>query len=359
MKNYVEKLIQTLENSKAPPSKIKIALMPDFFLDHLVTYKGTLNSFKTNITQIAAQRGGNIPNTTQIIQRGGNATNTAAALSTLGINAYIISRTSPLGLSLLKHFTSKNVDLSHVKTDGKMALTTALELGYGDRKVNIMLGDPGSVADFNFNSLTEDDLKLIKKADYVCIFNWNLNLHGTELASKVFKLVKKEGKGKTFFDTGDPSPRKREINNLIEKLLLTHTIDTLSLNENEALWYASYFDKRISQRRKNKHPVDPIECARILHDNLRTRIDLHTADYTATFNQEECLVQTFSVPIQWVTGAGDAWNAADIYGEIIQLEDEQRLLFANAAAAYYISNPEGKHPTKDSAIDFLKANVKR
>lgn len=355
MKNDIEKLIETLQGFGAPPSKIKIVLMPDFFLDHLVTYKGTLDSFKTDVTRIAEQRGGNIPNTEQIIQRGGNATNTASALSALGMSPYIISRTSPLGLSLLQHFVDENVDLSHVKTNGKMALTTALELEYDKRKVNIMLGDPGSVADFSFNNLTEDDLKIIKEADYVCVFNWNLNLRGTELASKVFELAKKEGKGKTFFDTGDPSPRKGEINDLMEKVLVTNSVDVISLNENEALWYASYFDKRISKRRKNTRPVDlAIECARILHDNLSTRIDLHTAEYTATFSQKECIVQTFAVPIQRVTGAGDAWNAADIYGEIMRLNDAQRLLFANAAAAYHISNPEGKHPTRDTVINFLK-----
>lgn len=354
MKSAIENLIETLQGLGAPPSEIMIALMPDFFLDHLVTYKGTLDSFKTEVTHIAEQSGGNIPNTKQTIQRGGNAANTASALSTLGLSPHIILRTSPLGLDLLKHFVGKNVDLSHVKTDGKMALTTALELEYGKRKVNVMLGDPGSVIDFGFDSLTEDDLKLIKEADYVCVFNWNLNLRGTELASKVFELVKKEGKGKTFLDTGDPSPRKGEINHLIEKVLKTRSIDVISLNENEALWYASYFDKRIKERR-NMRPVDlAIECARILHGNLKTRIDLHTADYTATFSQKERIVQTFDVPIQRVTGAGDAWNAADIYGEIMKLDDAQRLLFANAAAAGYISNPEGKHPTRDSIINFLK-----
>ena len=358
MKNDIEKLIETLQGLGAPPSEIKAVLMPDFFLDHLVTYKGTLDSFKTDVTRIAEQGGGNIPDTKQTIQRGGNSANTASALSTLGISSYIISRTSPLGLFLLQHFLGNNVNLSHVKTDGKMALTTVLELEYDQRKVNVMLGDPGSVCDFSFNSLTEDDLQLIKEADYVCVFNWNLNLHGTELASKVFELVKKEGKGRTFFDTGDPSPRQGEINSLVEKVLRTRTIDVISLNENEALWYASYFDERIKERRKNMRPVDlAIECARILRDNLRTRIDLHTAKYTATFGQKECIVQTFAIPIQRVTGAGDAWNATDIYGEIMRLDDAQRLLFANAAAAYYISNPEGKHPTRTSVINFLKTQI--
>ena len=131
----------------------------------------------------------------------------------------------------------------------------------------------------------------------------------------------------------------------------TRSTDVISLNENEALWYASYFDRRINERRRKMRPVDlAIDCARILHDNLRTRIDLHTAEYTATFSQKECTVQTFDVPIRRVTGAGDTWNAADIYGEIMELDDSHRLLFANAVAACYISNPEGTHPTRDDIV---------
>lgn len=357
--NHIKKLIKKLKTLKKPPRETKIVLMPDFFLDNFLTYHGTLNTFIKEVSQVAEQGGGNIPRTEQVILRGGNATNTASALSALGIKPYLILRTSPLGLSLLEHFVGGKVDLTHVKTDGKMALTVALELKHRGRKINVMLGDPGSVADFGFDSLTKSDLTLIREADYICVFNWNLNLRGTELASRVFEYVKKKGKGKTFFDSGDPSPRQREINTLTEKVLMSGNIDVFSINENEAAWYAAYFDKKIAEKRKKIRPTNlATECAKILRNNIKTRIDLHTAEYTATFEKREYIVPTFPVTVRRVTGAGDAWNAADIYGEIAGLNPTQRLLFANAAAALYISSPKGKHATLENVGDYLASRHK-
>jgi ribokinase len=350
------RLIKTLQTLKKPSHKASVVLMPDFFLDNFLAYNGTLNSFISEVSRVAEQGGGNIPRTNQVIQRGGNATNTASALSTLGIKTHIILRTNPLGLTLLKHFLGKNVDLSHVKTDGKMALTVALELKNDERKVNVMLGYPGSVADFGFNSLSKDDLSLIGTADYVCVLNWNQNLHSTELAGEVFKLVKRKGRGKTFFDSGDPSPRKNEIKSLVRKVLMSGTIDVLSLNENEAVWYASYFNKSIAGKRREKRLTDlAIEAARILRNHLKIRLDLHTPNYTATLERKEYVVPTFRIPIRRVTGAGDTWNAADIFGEIMELPPEQRLLFANAAAAFYISTLYGRHPSVKDIVSFLKS----
>lgn len=345
-------LIRSL--SRVPP-KATVVIMPDFFLDHFLTYRGSVKTFVEDLSRIACQGGGNIPNTSQEILRGGNAANTASALGNLGIRPYLLLRTSPLGLSILKLFVGEKVDVSHVKSDGKMALTVALELDYRGRKVNIMMGDVGSVGSFGFDCLSESDLSLIKKADIVCVFNWNLNRKGTELANKVFELVKKEGRGLTFFDSGDPTPRKEEVNELIEDVLMKKLVDVWSLNENEAIWYASYFDKKVLDKRKVLSPMKlAIECLKILHRELNTRIDLHTPAYSATLGKEVAIVPTFSVPVRRVTGAGDAWNAADIYGDCIGLSAEQRLMLANASAAYYISNPEGRHAGKADVIRTLR-----
>lgn len=345
-------LIRSLH--RATP-KVTVVLMPDFFLDHFVTYKGSLKALFAGLSQIACQGGGNIPNTSQGIFRGGNAANTASALGNLDIRPHLLLRTSPLGLSILKLFVGEKVDLSHVKTDGEMAFTVALEFDYHGKRVNVMMGDAGSVGNFGFDSLNDGDLSLIKKADVVCVFNWNLNRRGTELAGKVFEFVKKEGRGITFFDSGDPTPRKDEIGGLVENVLMRKLVDVFSLNENESVWYASYFERKVLNERKKFGAMKlAMECSRILRDELKTRIDLHTSNYTATFNDKETIVPTFSVPVIRVTGAGDAWNAADIYGNVLGLDAEQRLFFANAVAAYYISNPRGEHATKADAINILR-----
>jgi len=41
-----------------------------------------------------------------------------------------------------------------------------------------------------------------------------------------------------------------------------------------------------------------------------------------------------------VTGAGDAWNAGDIFAQGMGLEHRERLVFANATAAAYMRRPD-------------------
>jgi len=172
--------------------------MPDFYLDHYLIYREPLDTFQEDIMRIGTRGGGIIPGArqSQFLKGGGNSVNTAKVLSDLGVNCFLMLRTSGLGLKLLEHFAENRVDLSHVKTDGKLALTVALELEHRSRRFNVMMNDPGSIADFGPDSLTDDDLSLIRSAEFVCVLNWSSNLRGTELASKVFELVRKRGKGK-------------------------------------------------------------------------------------------------------------------------------------------------------------------
>ena len=63
---------------------------------------------------------------------------------------------------------------------------------------------------------------------------------------------------------------------------------------------------------------------------------------------------TFELPnIYRSTGAGDAWNAGDIFAELFEFNDEERLLFANLVAGCYISSPEPLPPNLDKLIEFL------
>ena len=164
-------------------------MLPDFFVDHFVSLD-TVEKMCTAVKTVAAQGGGNLPGITQRITQGGNAANTALALARLGINAHLICRTNPLGMHLLRYFLGNNgVDLSGVKADGDLAITTALE--FEEHHANVMIGDPGSVADFSFDLLDDHDRELIASADLVGVTNWNLNRSGTDLACKIFELAKK------------------------------------------------------------------------------------------------------------------------------------------------------------------------
>lgn len=354
LEREIESLCKRLSSIKQP---IKVVVMPDFFFDHLVFYDGPFKALQQRISEVAEQGGGNIPFTTQSVLRGGNAVNCVSALVSLGADVSFIGRTSDLGLYLLKYyFPHENVDLSGVKTDGQLALTVALEAKVGGRKSNVMLNYPASVSDFGPDSLTKEDWERILRADIVCVFNWLQNKKGTKLAEAVFRKAKAEGGGKTYFDTCDPSSRQKEIGDVLNGVLRKPFVDIFGVNESEACWFAGYLNKSFNKRRKTENLNKlALEAAALLHEKLRFRIDLHTIDYSCSFSQEtKFFAPCFNVKVRRVTGAGDAWNAGNIFGEVVGLPHVERLLLANAAAGFYIQDEGGKHATKEELASFMQ-----
>ncbi|MFO7966671.1 MAG: carbohydrate kinase family protein [Archaeoglobaceae archaeon] len=337
MSEDLGKLIKEL--GQWSPGDLKIVVMPHFCVDCSVKYEGGHTSFVEKLEVIRKQEGGNII-VDQSMFLGGKAANCASALASLGLNTHLIARTSELGYKLLKYFTGGKVDISHVIKDGKLAITTAIELPGS----NIMLSDPGSLSNFGPDHLSARDEELVQEADFVCISDWGLNCRGTELAKHVFEKVKegKGKKGKTYFDPGDPSPKARveqEISALVE-LLMNGLVDIFGVNEDELLRYG--------QTNEPHRAVDFL--------SKMTRVDFHTKDHVASFQRdgETGKVPTFNVEPLRLTGAGDAWNAGNILGDAMGLSSELRLVLANAVAAYYISNPHGVHPGIEELIEFLE-----
>ena len=340
---------------------ISVVVTPDFFLDRLITLKQTPSEFSSAIKEVASRKGGSLDNIPQTDIHGGNAVNTALALATLGARVTPIVCTSELGMQQLAfHFKPLGVDSSHIKIRGKASLTTALELTGAESRVNIMLRDLGSLADFSPRDLSDEDYEAIKAADYTCISNWaGTRNYGTELAQKVFGAVKATGRGKTYLDTADPTPNRGRIPELIEKVLKTKQVDILSLNESEAITYGSYLTNRDqNENGPSRLEEKALESARLLAKHLPARIDLHATSFSATFTkQHEVIVPAFRVKPLRATGAGDAWNAGNILADANNLSDENRLTFANGVSACYLTDPKGAHPTsKDLILFFEKQN---
>jgi len=324
-------------------SDFHVVLLPDFFVDHFLTMDKFERTF-TRIQDIYMQGGGNVPGILQRIHQGGNAANTALALARLGIKSHLICKTDDLGLHLLQFFLGKSdVDLSGVKTDGKLAITTAME--FGKRHINVMIGDTGSVSDFTFEILDENDLQTVSNSDIVCVVNWTLNKRGTGLAKDVFRFAKKHTI-KTFFDTGDPGHRKNEIPELTKNVLTDKSLDILGINENELLQYGDLT--------KAKNDEDIINAAVSLKKKLHARIDLHTANFACTVNKNCTVIPSLRLSkIYRATGAGDAWNAGNLFAELLNFNDDERLLFANLVAGCYISSPDPIHPSLEKIISFI------
>ena len=336
--------------------EIHVVVMPDFFLDRFVSLNSNLETFVDAVADVLGRKGGSIDGVIQKDFRGGNAVNTASALASLGIKVTPIICTDKLGFQLLKFYLkSPRISLSHVKTVEKPSITTALEFQTTNGKANVMLRDVGSLADFGPQNLGGEDFEVIQKADYVCVFNWaGTRRFGTALAQTVFQYVKTKGRGKTYFDSADPTPNKREAPDLLRKVLQANLVDILSLNENEAVFYASLLNPEMkSLKRKLNIEELALESAKTLAKRLNTRIDLHTTSFSATFTKgNEIIVPAFNVPVLRATGAGDAWNAGNIIGDAYGLPAAVRLTLANATAAYYISNLKAAHPTREQLIKF-------
>ena len=339
---------------KRKPRELTAVTMPDFFLDRLVNLHTNLSAFHKDLVRVTERKGGSIDNIEQAELRGGNAVNTASALTSLGVNVIPIICTNRIGLQLIKlYFRSGKTDLSHVKLFDKASMTTALEFEAGGGKTNVMLRDVGALASFGTQYLNNDDFEAIENADYVCVFNWaGTRRFGTKLAKNVFHRVKTFGRGKTYLDTADPTPNKDKIPNLMKSVLKRNDLDILSVNENEAICYASQIQKqaktislRLDQAAK--------KAAKVLASQISARVDLHTTGFSATFKgTEEIAVPAFKVPVLRATGAGDAWNAGNILADANKLSDSCRLALANAAAACYISSANGTHPTLKQLAGF-------
>jgi len=353
--DHLDEVCQFLKKEMKP---FNVVVMPDFFLDRLVTLNQDLNTFSKQLRTITKNKGGSIDGIAQTELRGGNAVNTASALASLGVKVFPIVCTSKFGLQILKfQLRSHSIDFSHVKIFSKPSITTALELETKEGKANIMLRNVGSLADFGPHYLNKDDMETIENADYICVFNWaGTKNFGTELAETVFQITKTQGKGKTYYDTADPLPNKKKIPTLVKNVLKNKRLDILSVNENEAIQYAKQLNNEESKP-KNNLPLEKQarEAAKTLAKHLYARIDLHTTSFSATYaGKKETISPAFKVPALRATGAGDAWNAGNILGDAHRLSDSCRLTLANATAAYYIADPCGKHPTRKQLLEFCE-----
>jgi sugar/nucleoside kinase (ribokinase family) len=353
----IDKLLDFLVK---PSRNLNVVVTPDFFMDRLINLEDDPQQFASAVNAIVQRKGGSIDQISQTDQRGGNAVNVASALTALGTKVTPIVCTSKFGLEQIRfHFNKYNVDLSHVKTFSKASVTTALEFNTQNGKANVMLRDLGSLADFGPSDLTKEDYEVIENADYVCLFNWaGTRKYGTELAETVFQRAKTKGKGKTYFDTADPTSNNEKISNLMERVLKKNLVDVLSVNENEAVSYASLLSEEISEKRtKIDFNELALFSAQILAKQLSARIDLHTTKFSVTVTKEKTVfVPTFKIETKRATGAGDAWDAGNLLGDAHGLPDDCRLTLANAVSACYLSDKEGNHPTKQQLIDFLQKN---
>ncbi len=347
-------LISVLQN---PPTVKYPVVLPDFFVDHFVVIE-TLDHLLESLKRLAEQGGGNLLDTEQFIRRGGNTVNTASALLSLGLNPRPIVTTDDYGASLLKALVDSKMDLSHVHTNGRLSSTVSIETEHSGRKVNLMVSDSGSASEFSFSDLTENDIDVIKGSGLVALANLHHNKECAEFAHDLFQMTKEASSAKTFINMGDPSGNPEVVPQLIDRVFRSGLVDIVSMNENEVGWIAASLTG--DPDRWNNLSGKPelwLRGAQLIASETGIRVDLHTPHYTATIlGDETTATPTFLVESHVVCGAGDSWNAGDIYGTLLNLPPLERLTLANAVASLYVSSESATHPTLSDIVQFLDSN---
>lgn len=357
--NYAETRESLIKKLKKVEVNVDLVTMPDFFVDHSLAYVRSADSFAKRIVSVATKGGGEIPDTLQRLELGGNAAICTLALSKLGAKVHPFMKTNSLGLRLLEYFCRDfNVDLSHVKTSGNLSPTVILELGRGEKVANVMVGDWSGVSALGFDDLQPEDIDLLPRVEFACVFNWLYNRKGTELAESVFRYCKQNSKTRTFFDPADPWPRRHELPDLVSRILRNDLVDFLAVNDNEAIMFARALDSKWKGR--DRKTASGLHASKRMAASTNTKTYVHNANYSAsTHHDHTSIAPTFDVSVRRGTGAGDSWNAGILVAEGLGLQEEEKLLFANAVAARYISQPERTFATLQDVVAFLRNSSHR
>lgn len=336
----LQKLAGFLEQSRKERTRGRVTLLPDLFIDQIITIPETSGEFLSKARRILKRGGGNYTGVTAELQLGGCGANCAAALSRLRVSTSLISKTAAIGKYVLLHASnSRYLDASHVKTEGKLAITAAIETHDIADSPNLMITYPGSIRAFSPDDLDERDLALIKESSIVGIFSWNLNERGTELLERVTGLCA-ESDVQTYVDIGDPTPRIRKLPKLVDRVLRDGKVNYLSVNENELRSLCKTLAINGWQKRSAQ------DLAEEVADQLPIELALHTSAYAGLAKGRTSIFRpSFKILPRRTTGAGDAWNAGNIFALLKEVDRGTRLMMANLLAARYVSSPQRGLPS--------------
>jgi ribokinase len=328
-----------------------IVVMPDFFVDRIVKLRSKEEFFGA-INDKATKGGGSLRDINTLDLKGGNATNVAYCLAKLGVKVSLFTVANDIGASILKQTFSKfgdNVGL--FIASGRHGLTTAFELPNEDGvKVNIMLSDVGDIINFGPDKINSPaHLESLRNADATVVVNWGSNNKATQLAEHAFKS---SPKALHFIDPADIESKNQDFKNSLASL--AEVTDVLSINENEYNSLAKISD--LTPLESFSEDTSSIKsAAKQLAEKLGLSIDLHTSKGAAWSNGSETgFVRAIRVEVKTLTGAGDAWNAADIIGYLAGLDASERLTFSNAAVSLYLRSHFAEPPTYDEVFDLLE-----
>ena len=344
--------------------KYSIVVMPDFFIDSIIRIK-SIKLLLEEISRKEKSGGGSIRDISIDDVRGGNAANIAYCLAKLGVKVTLFTAANKIGSAVLNSIFSK-FDNNKVRIkikDGKHGRTAAIEFLSEEEgsKVNIMLHDAGDVANFGPEYIDNDNdtLEILHNANAVMVVNWASNLKGTQLIEYAFQ---NSPNALHMVDPADIESRKYEFRDALLSVV-GNKIDILSINENECnslLETLGLYPYQLTDIEKYSQDIQSSrikQASRELADKIGISTSIHTRIGSAFVDRrqsESAFVPSFKVEPKTLTGAGDSWNSAYIVAHLIGLPIEKRLMFSNAYASLYVSNPFSEPSDLNQIIDFLQ-----
>ena len=356
MRPEIESRLQKIETalSKAK-SAGTLTILPDYFVDRFVRVDDFQELAAGILSKGIEGGGGSIRGSRQSEVKGGNAVNLAHALATLEIKVNLIAIANSLPADMLRgafqHLPTASLDI----IEEAPGFTVAFEFPGKNRHVNVMVSDAGYLKKMDGTELSNGHWDKICSSKIVAFVNWAAMGFGTEVAEKVFTFAR-EKKVQTFFDPADVLEKEKDLPDFKTKILDRGLIDYFSMNDNEA---------RIISRSITgyKLPQDysaedlKVAVSRIA-DVAQCNVDVHTHKVSISCSQggEISIDNCRKVDQKTVTGAGDIWDAADLVGYLAELDPEDRLFFANAAAGLYVSRESATSPTSQEILSFVKSS---
>src|SRR5689334_7201766 len=193
------------------------------------------------------------------------------------------------------------------------------------------------------------------------VVNWASNLKGTHLIEYAFQ---NSPNALHMVDPADIESRKYEFRDALLSVV-GNKIDILSINENECnslLETLGLYPYQLTDIEKYSQDIQSSrikQASRELADKIGISTSIHTRIGSAFVDRrqsESAFVPSFKVEPKTLTGAGDSWNSAYIVAHLIGLPIEKRLMFSNAYASLYVSNPFSEPSDLNQIIDFLQHN---
>ena len=331
---------------------LKVSVLPDVFLDRIVSV-GPLDRFYSLAKEKIVAGGGSIRGFTERDVVGGNAINIGKVMASLGAKVNLIVVADGLSEVVLQRLFSPYSNVVITIIDGRPGYTVALEFEEKGRGANVMISDVGDVENWDGEKISGDSLNIIADSDAVVVTNWSSNNSGTKLATKVFSLPKRS-KRLAFLDLADPSDAIDRFPELLDEVIRKGLLDALSLNENEMRVISRLLGTDILPEKYNLRDV--VRVADGLARVMNLSIEGHVPQGACSVNGNESeSAEAFVVEPNILTGAGDSWNAADILATISGFHRRDRIIFANACSATYISGKEAKPPSLESIMSFLSS----